>query len=577
MAARTLHDFLDALYGGEDQGYLELRALPSSRRQFVAALDLARIHTFTSHANENVYFGVALRRTMIDGTAENCLSLPALFVDLDFKMVPIDEARRRVTQLALAPSCIVKSGGGVHLYWLLREPIDLTSPEARAETKSLLRRLAALLSADMASAEVARVLRLPETLNYKYDPPEPVVIAALDASRRYNPSEFDEWLPREPAPVSLLTEVGPIREGARNRSLTSLAGAMRRRGATLLAIEAGLLAENASQCVPPLDVAEVGQIARSVSRYAPAPPTATVTAPEGTLDLVHCATLLEETDEPHDWVVEDRLARGSVNLVAGKPKVGKSTLVRGLGFSVAQGSRWLGHRCQRGTVVYVALEDKRSEVRRHLRQLGATGAEPLRFLIGRAPQDLLAKLAALIVAGDAIDMLIIDTAQRLFGLRDANDYALVTAAFEPVLALARTHGTCIVLVHHMGKTARDGIDGVLGSTAWAASVDNVLTLNRTERYRVLSSVQRIGPDLGETVVQMDESTGAMSFAGSRALVDLDHGGRDAARCRAPGRRLRYRADRTVGGGRSAKKSETESAEAAHRQQSAYADRRWPSL
>jgi hypothetical protein len=61
-----------------------------------------------------------------------------------------------------------------------------------------------------------------------------------------------------------------IPDGQRNVSLTSLAGTMRRRGMSQEAIEAALLAENA-RCIPSLPKSEVLTIARSVSRYEPAP------------------------------------------------------------------------------------------------------------------------------------------------------------------------------------------------------------------------------------------------------------------------------------------------------------------
>ena len=64
-----------------------------------------------------------------------------------------------------------------------------------------------------------------------------------------------------------------IEEGQRNAVLTSLAGAMRRRGFGEAAILAALLAENAERCAPPLDRADVEKIARSVARY-PAGPVA---------------------------------------------------------------------------------------------------------------------------------------------------------------------------------------------------------------------------------------------------------------------------------------------------------------
>jgi len=61
-----------------------------------------------------------------------------------------------------------------------------------------------------------------------------------------------------------------IRAGKRNQELTSLAGAMRRRGADEETILKALIDVNRHRCEPPLDDAEVEKIARSVSRYAPA-------------------------------------------------------------------------------------------------------------------------------------------------------------------------------------------------------------------------------------------------------------------------------------------------------------------
>ena len=63
-----------------------------------------------------------------------------------------------------------------------------------------------------------------------------------------------------------------IPEGGRNQYLTSLAGTLRRKGATQETIEAALLAENA-RCDPPLPEKEVGIIAKSVAGYKPAMPT----------------------------------------------------------------------------------------------------------------------------------------------------------------------------------------------------------------------------------------------------------------------------------------------------------------
>jgi putative DNA primase/helicase len=62
-----------------------------------------------------------------------------------------------------------------------------------------------------------------------------------------------------------------IPEGGRNSTLASLAGAMRRQGASYAVILAALTEANATQCDPPLDEAEVEAVARSISRYEPEP------------------------------------------------------------------------------------------------------------------------------------------------------------------------------------------------------------------------------------------------------------------------------------------------------------------
>ena len=66
-----------------------------------------------------------------------------------------------------------------------------------------------------------------------------------------------------------------IPAGKRNATLASLAGSMRNRGASEAAIQAALLKQNASCCVPPLSVEEVAGIAASISNYPPGTSTQT--------------------------------------------------------------------------------------------------------------------------------------------------------------------------------------------------------------------------------------------------------------------------------------------------------------
>jgi putative DNA primase/helicase len=61
-----------------------------------------------------------------------------------------------------------------------------------------------------------------------------------------------------------------IKEGQRNATLASLAGAMRHKGFSEAAIYAALRVENAARCDPPLPESEIAAIARSIGRYTPA-------------------------------------------------------------------------------------------------------------------------------------------------------------------------------------------------------------------------------------------------------------------------------------------------------------------
>jgi len=243
------------------------------------------------------------------------------------------------------------------------------------------------------------------------------------------------------------------------------------------------------------------------------------------LAMTSIADFLAEPDDQAEWLVEDRIPAGGIVLLVGTPKAGKSTLARDLAFAVATGERWLGWQAHQGAVWYIALEDKRSEVRKAFRTMGASGCEPIDVLVGQAPADLLPQLHAL-AATEHPSLIIVDTLQRLIRSRDLSDYSEVTTRFEPLLKLARETGAALLLVHHASTHAqREGVlDAVLGSTALSGSVDNVFLLRRTEKYRTLASTQRIGPDLEPLVIELNQTTARLAVVGRKQEADV----RDAA-------------------------------------------------
>ncbi len=105
-----------------------------------------------------------------------------------------------------------------------------------------------------------------------------------------------------------------ILEGqGRNNHLTSLAGSLRRRGASEAEVLEALRIFNKTRCEPPLDEREVLSIAKSISRYEPETTTKvrTGSSPEGLGSASETAVLLEmiEARIRHYVVLTDAQAR----------------------------------------------------------------------------------------------------------------------------------------------------------------------------------------------------------------------------------------------------------------------------
>jgi hypothetical protein len=263
--------FLLALHDG-CEGLCEVRALPSAARLFVPLGDAERVDAFAArYAREDLYVAVATRCDASSGTLENCRHLGALFVDIDFKGTPEPAARAALERFLFPAAARVQSGGGLHAYWLLREPLDLTTETEGTYAKQLLRRLAGALGGDPTAAEPARVLRLPGTFNHKpeYGTARPVVLEHLEADRRINPHELEEFLPPEPdGPLDsgpfVLPDRIPAHDPGRNETLWRYGRSLRAKGWKLARILSELERVNAERCAPPLDVSELADIAHNV-------------------------------------------------------------------------------------------------------------------------------------------------------------------------------------------------------------------------------------------------------------------------------------------------------------------------
>ena len=228
--------------------------------------------------------------------------------------------------------------------------------------------------------------------------------------------------------------------------------------------------------------------------------------------------LLDSPGDTAEFLVSGLLPIGGLSLLVGWPKAGKTTVARCLIMAVVYGLMWLGREIpNKGSCLYLALEEKRSEVARHFAELGARKIDPVHIAYETPEKHALEMLASLVKRLKPA-LVVVDPVIKLCRVQDINDYAAVTAALEPLLKLSRNHECHVMAVHHARKGAATHGQEALGSTALVGAVDAALFLKRDDAgQRSVYSLNRYGEDLPETVLSMDER-GWIEPVGTKADV-----------------------------------------------------------
>jgi len=217
MGNPTSLDLFRCLYDGIGIGYIEVRGqtIPEQpggklayREWFEWPGEIEKIPTaIAPHVGKmNLWYGVGLRKERGSGKKKDVALVPALFVDIDFKNTPEEQARKALKEFPLKPSVGVHTGGGFHAYWLLKEPIF---PSQFPLFEAHLKALAKHLGADTQACHADLGLRIPQTVNIKYTPHRPVEIISGPRDLRYTLLDFDFLTIEEPKNEGENSESGP--------------------------------------------------------------------------------------------------------------------------------------------------------------------------------------------------------------------------------------------------------------------------------------------------------------------------------------------------------------------------------
>jgi hypothetical protein len=211
--------------------------------------DVERLARRWDAEKRDVYLGVALRGCDLGsskrGGKKDVVALPGFFADLDVgnaghKGTTYPPTIQEAIKVLIAfrekgsppPSLLVHTGGGLHAYWLFQEPLaitDVNRARVTEELKAWQGRLIAVAAETGYTldntADLARVLRLPGTNNWKTGEPRPVKILAGPAVRY----SFEQLcsVPRAPTPAPSQTPEPAAAADADARLTSEILGNLR--------------------------------------------------------------------------------------------------------------------------------------------------------------------------------------------------------------------------------------------------------------------------------------------------------------------------------------------------------------
>lgn len=191
-----------------------------------------------------------------------------------------------------------------------------------------------------------------------------------------------------------------------------------------------------------------------------------------------------------DMVLGGGIVSGSVNLIAGQPGIGKSTLLLQLASLVAKDH----------TVLYVSGEESEHQVGMRAQRLGVAGVQNLQLATSNIAEDVAAT-----ISGGTYDFVVIDSIQTMTVQAVASapgSVSQITNSTAVLVAAAKASNTALFVVGHVTKEG-----SIAGPKVLEHIVDVVLQLEGDAYggFKVLRATKnRFGPTSEAAILEMDE-------------------------------------------------------------------------
>jgi hypothetical protein len=517
----TIHPAVEAAYQllgfiFEAEDLVEIRTLGTRPMQRWAKLhDLAQTIQQAADfpAGTHVYFGANPRKEN-GGKAEHVKQARCLFADFDHGCT-IEQARLKWTDACIPePTVIVATGGGIHAWWRLQEPM-----EDLARWTDYQDALAQRLGSDRSVTDAPRIMRMPGFVNWKYPERPTCTVLACEPDRAYGLEEFPDpaAFQKVEDKVPLQVEAGSLSDLSRRFLHDGYLIPGHGRRDTVFTVACDLKARQWAQAdaevaimrrarllgLGPDDLADLPrQIANAFKgERTPLLGRAEDTHPlprHGPIVPVPLGQLVQQHQKMRPVVIEGLLREGEVMNIVSSPKVGKSWLVNDLAICVASGMDWLDKfRVVPGRVLIIDNE-----------------LHP-ETTANRLPKVVSAKGMSMDVVGDKVDVLnlrgklmsfddlereliktdLMKSAGYRLVILDAfyrfnigpnaneNDNAYMAKVFNQIDSWGAELGCAFVCVHHSSKgdqSQKSVVDVGSGAGVFSRAVDAHLVLRRHE-------------------------------------------------------------------------------------------------
>lgn len=245
---------------------------------------------------------------------------------------------------------------------------------------------------------------------------------------------------------------------------------------------------------------------------------------DGQITGITAEDLMRKTFPEPRWAVSGILPEG-LNILASRPKKGKSIFSLNLGVSIATGGLALGKiEVEKGSVLMLCLEDTERRLQGRLRQMlfGDKAPANLHLYTSWPRMDAggLELLEAKIQEIPDIRLVVIDTLQKFRKptRRNGNLYEQDYEIIAQIKGIADRLSVCILLIHHLRKMQADDVfDTLSGSLGLTGAADGIIVLENSKGNTVLHITGR-DVESTELAIDFDRQMLNWRLLGKRAEV-----------------------------------------------------------